>query len=465
MTLAKGIQIGQFLMGAAGQVQAGVDRSNAAQDEADMNTYLQMIRAGQNPEEVAAAQQGPPAPEGVGGSIKSALGIKGEAQPGKINNRALAAAYEQDYKLKMQDQQFRANELKLRTGKATEAKDNVIRTLQNVDAALSSGQEGLAKEHVAMAYSFVNNGDNISYDRDSDKFYIMETNDKGEQVRDKEWKFPGWDSVRKMSKTLFESNDFEKMHLQNSFRETAANFAGAKDSKAMVDKDGNRVGRMAKQFKDGVEVWNVSLDGKPGVQMTYSQALQQGMELEDRYLKTKKAKADIKEVESKTKTRGLTEARLQKESDEKIKKAEKVKESPELIRARDYVKSGQFEDLKTAMAEVRSERTKAERIRMAVTLMEDVSFENRDEKKRAIMRAFGVTAEDINPAKGLGIKARATTAAKKEAVKTGKGISRTKKSDFTQEELKAIEADKLEMQKKGWSKARIAEELRKKYSK
>lgn len=351
MTLQKGMQIGNFLMGVGNQVSGAIDARNAAQDEADYNMYMSQIQSGQNPEEIMAGAnaeanaggsgggglpipglggsgpgdssdaptsggEGAPAAgeaagSGVGGKVgaavsigskvMSAMNMKQPAGQGNINHKALMRAYTDDYKMKMQDVTFRKAQLELSGAKAKEAKAGAQTALENMDGALAMGNEKLAKEHLASAYTYVNNGENIEYDRETDKFYEMEENEEtGVNERGAEVPFMGWDSARKLSKGIMEGTEFEQMWIEQDQNNKIANLDALNNMQRVVDKDGNHVGFMSKLNKNGEPDWQLSLNNTPGVDMPWSEALRSGYQLEDAYLGRSAKKASLEDVKSQT---------------------------------------------------------------------------------------------------------------------------------------------------------------------
>ncbi|MHC4640112.1 MAG: hypothetical protein ACYS32_00605 [Planctomycetota bacterium] len=331
MSYKKGIAIGQAMMQIGDTVQQGIDRQNAQQDEADYSTYMKMIQSGKNPEEELMksaepaagglpgaesnlSSEGNPAeatatsPEMGGGAEKPSFGSRvskamGLRQKGEINHRALMKAYTDDYKLKMQDVTFRKSQMALSAAKAKQAKMGAQTSLESMDGALTQGNEALAKEHFADAYTYINNGDEIQYDRESDKFFEMDESDDGQLVRGKEVPFMGWGAARKLSKGIMEGSQFEQTYMQNDWKNKVANLNAANTMERVVDKDGRFVGFMAKQNDDGRPAWNMSLNSTPGVDMKWHEALKEGYRLEKDYISAEAKEAGLAEIKSKTKSR------------------------------------------------------------------------------------------------------------------------------------------------------------------
>jgi len=125
-----------------------------------------------------------------------------------------------------------------------------------------------------------------------------------------------------------------------------------------------------------------------------------------------------------------------------------------------------------AMDRVLNNKALKDKINAITALIEKKGIEH--EKTQAAIKGLGLERMfkgELSETPGQGLRrtqqsrTEAATSAKKEAVKTGKGVSTAKKSDFSKTELKDMEADKQRLLKEGKKPAEIAQILRNKYSK
>lgn len=453
MTLQKGIQIGQALMGLGQNIASAVKKGEDAKFQSEVDEHFAGLMKGEPQEgELPAQAEGPEAAGPAIDQPKRQIEVK--------NPKALAAAYTKWYQHKLQDREFRAGELKQQDELAQRKRNETEELWVQYNGLLKEGKSAEADEIAIMMYNKFPNGDTLQYDRNTGKVY--KTKDRnGTIVRGEETEMPSREQIETVMQDMLTKEKFNQSYIAQYRANKASNIEALSKSKRVVDKDGEFVGFMAEMVdpETGMVDWQYSDNQSEGT-IPWNQAKQDGLRLEDKALDVEKKKADIEEQKSKTKHRGIQSKRLDKAAEAK----DKPKESPELIRARDYVATGQFDDLQIAMAEVRTERSKSERIRMATTLMENVrgSDPNAVAKREQIQRAFGVTAEDINPTRTIGRARRAATAAKTESRRAGEGVQKAVK---TEETVKNQKADIKKWLSEGKTKAEVKKLLTDKYSK
>jgi hypothetical protein len=284
MTLRKGIQMGQALMNIGSDVAGTIEKSNRAEEDKLTQEYLQMIQSGQNPEEVEQMEEP--------GVIGKTFGAK--AKPRKINQKALMNAYFQDYKMKMQDTNYRKAKLELATNESRHAKQAAVDAFAQYNGALKGGDMKSADQIAVQIYNNYPNGETLEVDQDTGKIYQMKEDKDGQLVRGEETKLPTRDKIAELMKGIMEGRKFEESFVGQLQSNEIANWKAKMEAEKVVDNDGNFVGYMAKVIdpKTGKPDWQFSSNTSSGTQ-PWLEARKSGLQLESSYLGTKGKKAEI----------------------------------------------------------------------------------------------------------------------------------------------------------------------------
>ena len=463
MTLQKGIQIGQTLVGLGQGIRSTIKAAKADATEEQADIYLADLMQDKHPEAPLPPQA--EGPEAAGPAIDQPV-----RKPEIKDPKALAKAYNKWYSLKLQDQSFRANELKMQDELTQRKRVETEELWKQYNGMLRAGNDKEADTLAVMIYNKFPNGDTLDYDKATGKVYKMKerngTLDRGEQTE-----LPSREKMANIMEDMLGKEKYNQTYVGQYRANKASNAQALEAAKRVVDKDGNFVGWMAEYVdpETGQPDWQFSANFDEGTEKWSDARDREGLRLESEYLGKQKAQADIAEVKSKTKTRPITERRLQKAADAK---AAGFKHSPDYFRALDYVRTNQFDDLQTAMAAVRAEDTIPERIRMANDLIEkiDLTDDHAKAKRAAIIKSFGVTADDVNPLRAIGhrrskAKFATTETGKSERVKTGKGVTGLTAADYTNAELTKMYGEIQKLVDSGKTKAQATEEVRNKYDK
>jgi hypothetical protein len=362
----------------------------------------------------------------------------------------------------LQNKELQATMAELHAGQAKEQYAKINNEWASAQSAVSGGvpDYDTAFVHVEKAYEFHNDGADIVFNKDKTGYEVTMADGQKRSVQfgSKEAMFKDFNDKFGELQGPEGAKNYAKLYGKDMKDRQKRNAAKALDMKYFTNDKGYEAQAGTFEDETGRSSNKIRVWGPDGTDLGFfTQAEFDKHNFKD--VTQRKGEAAIGASDAKAAASKAT-----------AKKDSRTGMSPELKLTKDIAKTFKVSD-QVAMDRVLNNKEMAAKINVVLALIEKRGIDH--EKTQAAIKGLGLDkmfgGTGLSPGQGLQkeqkTRDQAATASKSEGVKTGKGVSKMTKADYTQDELTSMAADSQRLKNEGKTDAQIAQTLRNKYSK